>query len=1016
MRYIVLLFSIFCLATTTQAQSFIVEDTRPKHGSASVSLSSEIAFAFSEEISVGTDWNTAFVSRPSDSLSYNQVSLCLNFEGSCGGGEDVPRFVRFQVDHEPDTDYTWMVYAVETADGNALDEPFVLRYTTASSIGQQSVSGAVHAPTAKATWSPPVRTSLRTLARGLKRSGLGQPIFDSTNPNDPKFPSSVASDASKASDAAPSSHVGAIGAKSHNGGHTQILLLSNFSDAEAEWAVRGADVITADSGTYTAEHLRKETYWPVAVRYADGTNTKIEAFGFHDPNGDGTPDPVRTAAGSLTGIDIQLYEFPLTTARSNLGAAVDAAPEVAPDQELRMVEAGSGMRPAGTAYAWTYRFYSSSTGQETRVTVTPLDVQVETNAADFVAEMKTIPKDFIDSHEATQIALDNGGQELIDPLWPSNITTVLRGGNLYWTDAPVPTEEFWHVRLITATSTQVHAFDRYIDIATGAILDVSDHPDAPAPPNGFTSAAGDGEVTLSWTAQDESGLSGYRLYRTGEAPATGADIVSAGNRVATIPAGAQSYQDTDLTNGKAYYYQLTTVDADVLESAPSLVVAALPYPSSLAVSVSHSFGDATDEQDYRLVALPGAVERDIGRTISGEPGTDWQAVWDNGASQDYFREYDGSDTFRFTPGRGFWMMSDNTWSVDETFETVDLIADTAATIDLHDGWNIISNPLDKDVPWSAVEAANSGALQTLWSFDGSFNETPTFTSAKSGEAFYFLNDQELGQLTIPYPGAPKKNRAERIAEKSTPTVKAPTLTLSTYQDGARTSAVKVGTAPDAEEGIDVCDQFAPPGHFESTSFRLLAPESAASKRLQYLAHEFRPADGPGQTFQLALRGTSGEPVTIKASGLAAFGGQEVVLVDQATARPYDLHQTASVTLRPDGETLRLSLAVGTSAYVELEKARATPDGLELHPNYPNPFATRTTIEYALPEQGQVRFEIYDILGRRIQTLIDEKQRPGFHRVRWDGRNRLGRSVASGVYFGRLTAEGKHELQKMVIVR
>ncbi|NBB87498.1 MAG: T9SS C-terminal target domain-containing protein, partial [Bacteroidetes bacterium] len=142
MRYVALLLGGLLFALPARAQ-FVVEDARPQHGSEGVALSSEVAFAFSEEISVSTDWNTAFLFEPRDALSYNQVSLCLNFEGQCDGGNDVPRFVRFNAEHEPDTDYTWMVYAVETAGGDAMDAPFVLRYTTAPTIGQQDVAGAV---------------------------------------------------------------------------------------------------------------------------------------------------------------------------------------------------------------------------------------------------------------------------------------------------------------------------------------------------------------------------------------------------------------------------------------------------------------------------------------------------------------------------------------------------------------------------------------------------------------------------------------------------------------------------------------------------------------------------------------------------------------------------------------------------------------------------------------------------------------------------------------------------------
>jgi flagellar hook assembly protein FlgD len=64
----------------------------------------------------------------------------------------------------------------------------------------------------------------------------------------------------------------------------------------------------------------------------------------------------------------------------------------------------------------------------------------------------------------------------------------------------------------------------------------------------------------------------------------------------------------------------------------------------------------------------------------------------------------------------------------------------------------------------------------------------------------------------------------------------------------------------------------------------------------------------------------------------------------------------------------------------------------------------------------VRIEVYDVLGRRIRTLVDERRRAGPHRTVWRGRNALGRKVASGVYFLRLRAGETTATRKVVIVR
>jgi len=85
-------------------------------------------------------------------------------------------------------------------------------------------------------------------------------------------------------------------------------------------------------------------------------------------------------------------------------------------------------------------------------------------------------------------------------------------------------------------------------------------------------------------------------------------------------------------------------------------------------------------------------------------------------------------------------------------------------------------------------------------------------------------------------------------------------------------------------------------------------------------------------------------------------------------------------------------------------------------NYPNPFINETYISYQLPKDTRVNLVIFDMLGRRITTLIDKKQISGSYSVRWDGRDDYGNKVASGVYFYRLSTSDFQATQKMLILR
>ncbi|MEE9554060.1 MAG: T9SS type A sorting domain-containing protein [candidate division Zixibacteria bacterium] len=88
-----------------------------------------------------------------------------------------------------------------------------------------------------------------------------------------------------------------------------------------------------------------------------------------------------------------------------------------------------------------------------------------------------------------------------------------------------------------------------------------------------------------------------------------------------------------------------------------------------------------------------------------------------------------------------------------------------------------------------------------------------------------------------------------------------------------------------------------------------------------------------------------------------------------------------------------------------------PARFALIQNYPNPFNPSTTIRYSLPEQSDVRIEIYNILGQRVATLFDGNKQAGYQTITWNAED-----YPSGVYFARLETEGRSENIKMVLLK
>lgn len=93
-----------------------------------------------------------------------------------------------------------------------------------------------------------------------------------------------------------------------------------------------------------------------------------------------------------------------------------------------------------------------------------------------------------------------------------------------------------------------------------------------------------------------------------------------------------------------------------------------------------------------------------------------------------------------------------------------------------------------------------------------------------------------------------------------------------------------------------------------------------------------------------------------------------------------------------------------------------PSELALFQNFPNPFNPETAILYELPQTSQVEVAIFNLLGERIRTLVNERQAAGQHRLHWDGRNEFGRQVPSGVYLYRLRAGEFVQTRKMILMQ
>ncbi|HMK39603.1 MAG TPA: T9SS type A sorting domain-containing protein, partial [Bacteroidota bacterium] len=103
--------------------------------------------------------------------------------------------------------------------------------------------------------------------------------------------------------------------------------------------------------------------------------------------------------------------------------------------------------------------------------------------------------------------------------------------------------------------------------------------------------------------------------------------------------------------------------------------------------------------------------------------------------------------------------------------------------------------------------------------------------------------------------------------------------------------------------------------------------------------------------------------------------------------------------------------LGIDAFTGLARSPSTPYEYRLYNNYPNPFNPSTTIRYELKQEGPVSLRIFDVLGREVATLVNERQGAGPHSVVFDA-NRL----ATGAYFYTLHAGAYIRTEKMMLIK
>jgi len=140
-------------------------------------------------------------------------------------------------------------------------------------------------------------------------------------------------------------------------------------------------------------------------------------------------------------------------------------------------------------------------------------------------------------------------------------------------------------------------------------------------------------------------------------------------------------------------------------------------------------------------------------------------------------------------------------------------------------------------------------------------------------------------------------------------------------------------------------------------------------------------------------------------------GDKIHEINQMTVRMGAMDESKTVVVKD------VILNIGGTTGIEI-KNNLIPD-YKLFQNYPNTFNPTTAIRYSIPGSGEshlVKLVVFNLMGEKLRTLVNIKQNPGNHSVKWDGRTDSGELVSSGVYLYRLRVGKFVEIKKMMIIQ
>ncbi|MFH5883283.1 T9SS type A sorting domain-containing protein [Halalkalibaculum sp. DA3122] len=395
------------------------------------------------------------------------------------------------------------------------------------------------------------------------------------------------------------------------------------------------------------------------------------------------------------------------------------------------------------------------------------------------------------------------------------------------------------------------------------------------------------------------------------------------------------------------YYAISAVDAEGNESLQSRPVAA--YREDLPI-----------DENWRLAGVP--LNSAEGVTIP------------NGVNLIGFDGvYEIADEVE--QGRGYWVKHSEPAVIEYLGS-----ASTSQEFQLQQGWNLVSG-IGDTISVNDIQDPN-GVLSTtpVKAYSGTGYQDAQFIAPAGG---YFIHAREEGIILMEVDTSTAASAGKRLAAEAAPVPREKLDALLFSRNGVTSSLMLSRSSLSPEE----------------KQYYLMPPKSPRPVVDVRTSQGYRIVDQNETEIEISA---SSYPVQVQLSAGSAEGeAYRLVGINDGEEVHFDLVPGKSVTIGNAYDRLLLTGLGGGEM----------PLSNELSPNYPNPFNPSTTIEYQVAAKGMVNMEVYNLVGRKVQTLVNQVQNPGKYRVTFDGSN-----LSSGTYFLRIRAGDFQKVQKMTLIK